>query len=123
MVRTATAPTFSYRTSSTVGLPATAPLGGAGAALGGELAACLALVQLPLQQAHHEDEQREEGDHDEARLRRDLVVDLAVGPLAAVVRERDGREEQEGDDRGEGEAHLPGSYRTSRRWSPSSETA
>src|SRR3954463_14746676 len=97
IVRTAALPTRSERTSS---LPATAPLRGARAALRRQLAARLALVQLPLQQAHHKDEQREEADHDEAGVRRDLVVDLAVGALAAVVRERGGGEKGERDDGG-----------------------
>ena len=43
-----------------------------------------------------EDEQREEGDEDEAGVRDDLVVGLAVGALAAVVGQRGGREHQQG---------------------------
>ena len=43
---------------------------------------------------------REERDEEEAGVRDDLVVGRAVGALAAVVRERGRREEQEGDEDG-----------------------
>src|SRR5205807_5530693 len=83
------------------GLPAAAPLGARHAALRGGLARVLALVEPPLDEAEREDQQREERDQDEARVRDDLVVRLVVGPLAAVEaaaerrRERGGRGQQQ----------------------------
>src|SRR5690242_2256227 len=60
------------------------------------LAARLAAVQRPLEQAREEDEEREEDDEDEAGVGDDLVVRLAPPALAAVVGQRGGREHQQG---------------------------
>src|SRR5215207_3103123 len=95
------------------GLPAAAHVGARRARLRGALARVLALVQAPLDHAHHEHEQREERDQDEARVRDHLVVRLAPQALAAVVRER-GRsaqgEQRESEDRGANCAHRTPTY-------------
>src|SRR6266511_6081685 len=75
--------------SRSYGLPAAGPVRRRHPALSGGLARVSALVEPPLQQAQQEDQRREERDHDEAGVRDDLVVRLAVRALAAVRRARE----------------------------------
>src|SRR6188472_2256471 len=97
-------------------LPAAAPLGAGVAHFLRLLARLLALLQPPLQEAQDEDEQREGGDEDEAGVGDDLVVGLAVQPLAVVLhsqRDRGQQREADGGLNGQHEeaAHRPGGYR------------
>ena len=65
-------------------------------------------LQAPLKHAREEDEGREEDDQDAADRRGDLVVGLTPESLAAVVRERCGREhEQREHDRRRDERRAP----------------
>src|SRR4029079_8994589 len=101
--------------------PAAALVGPGLAGLGRRLAAILPLVQAALDHAHHEDEQREEGDQEEAGVGDDLVVGLTPEALAAVVtlgqRDRRGQGEQRDGEQGgvEASAHRRGGYLSSTR--------
>src|SRR3954454_21455208 len=64
------------------------------------LAARLAAVERPLEQAREEDEEREEDDEDEAGVGDDLVVRLTPPALASVVGQRGGCEHQQGHEGG-----------------------
>src|SRR3954451_16829821 len=91
-------------------LPTALPAPARGARLRGLLARVLALVEPPLQQRREKDEEGEEADDDEAGVRDDLVVRLAVPALALVVRERDRCGQQEEDD-GDTEQPEHGAHR------------
>src|SRR4051794_3519435 len=98
------------------GLPAAAHVGPRGPGLGCALARVLALVEAPLEHAHHEDEEGEERDQDEPGGRDHLVVRLPPPALAPVVSQRGrSREGQDGDrqQRGAegGSAHRSAAYR------------
>src|SRR3954453_4932341 len=77
----------------------------------------LAAVQAHLEHAHREDEQREEGDEDEPRVRHDLVVRYAEGALAAVMGEG-GRREHEKERQREQEWREGAAHHVSNRIAP-----
>src|SRR3954451_669167 len=73
--------------------PASGPALLAAGRLDGGLLGVLALLEPPLQQRDEQDEERERGDQEEARVRDVLVVDRAQGAFAGVLGQGGRREE------------------------------